>query len=124
VKNWGLFFNMGNIYRKLGRDRDAAAHFERAVQADPGQAQAWNNLGNVRLDLGEREGAITAFQRAIALDSGFAFAQLNLGRAYLDAGRIPEAVEQLTRVRTRFPELAPRADAYLETARQKSGKRG
>jgi superkiller protein 3 len=124
VKNWGLFFNMGNIYRKLGRDRDAATHFEQAVQADPGQAQAWNNLGNVRLDLGEREGAITAFQRAIALDSGFAFAQLNLGRAYLDAGRIPEAMEQLTRVRARFPELAPRADAYLQTARQKSGKRG
>lgn len=50
-----------------GRFAEAAVHFERAVKAEPGSAQAWKALGAAWAAQGEHERAAEPFERACRL---------------------------------------------------------
>jgi tetratricopeptide (TPR) repeat protein len=57
----------GWAHQQGGRLDRAAAAYEAAVAADPGDFEAWNNLGNVRAILGDADGALLAYQQAVLL---------------------------------------------------------
>ncbi|HWQ38074.1 MAG TPA: hypothetical protein VNM24_05580 [Burkholderiales bacterium] len=60
-----LRFSLGNEYFKLGDDRLAIGHLERATTLDPGYSAAWKLLGKARLRTGDAQGAQAAWQRGI-----------------------------------------------------------
>jgi tetratricopeptide (TPR) repeat protein len=69
---------MGYACMKMHKPAEAVTHFEKAVQADPGNKTAWNNLGSCQLTMYESgqagpavlESAVSAFEKVAALDPG------------------------------------------------------
>jgi len=86
--------------RKLFQNGDlegAAAAFEKATQANPDSAVAWNNLGNVSARQGRNERAMELYRRAIEADADRLEPHYNLANALMDAQRTDEAVEEYER---------------------------
>lgn len=58
---------LGYARQQQGRLTEAAAAYEVAITAEPGDWESINNLGNVRIGLGAFEDAVDAFRHAIKL---------------------------------------------------------
>jgi Flp pilus assembly protein TadD len=78
----GPFANLGLLYRNAGRNVEAIAAFERAIEINPKRAMYYNELGiSYRLE-GKFDKARRSYRQAIDLDPGYAAAYLNLGILY------------------------------------------
>jgi tetratricopeptide (TPR) repeat protein len=53
-----------------GRNKDAAAYAERAVEADPTNSEGWIVLGAARFQLGDHRGAREAYRRCVDVGRG------------------------------------------------------
>jgi serine/threonine-protein kinase len=58
--------NLGAVYHVLGRDDDAAAALQHALQIKA-NADAYNNLGYIRFYQGRYQDAVPAFEKAVSL---------------------------------------------------------
>lgn len=63
-----LWYRLGSAFLLTGQLPNSEKSFEKAVQLDPGFAQAWGMLGLCRLQRNELDGARVALNKAIALD--------------------------------------------------------
>jgi tetratricopeptide (TPR) repeat protein len=86
---WNL---MALLYADAGRDLQAAACLERAMQAAPQHPGYPANLGELMRRAGLPERAAELGMRAVQLDPGHLVAHLNLGFALLDLGRAEQAM--------------------------------
>ena len=86
---WNL---MALLYADAGRDLQAAACLERAMQAAPRHPGYPANLGELMRRAGLPERAAELGLRAVQLDPGHLVAHLNLGFALLDLGRAERAM--------------------------------
>jgi Flp pilus assembly protein TadD len=78
----GPFANLGLLYRDAGRNVEAIAAFEHAIDVNPKHAVYYNELGiSYRLE-GKFDKARRSYRQAIDLDPGYAVAYLNLGILY------------------------------------------
>jgi len=102
---------------KAGKIKEAAGLFEKAVQAEPDNFNAWNNLGLALRKIGKNEEAVKAYQRAITLKPDFALVYKNLGIALEQMDRKKEAADAYLK----YSELNPSA-ADVQTAREKVEK--
>ena len=75
------------VHQQQGRLAEAAAAYERAIRAVPGDWESLNNLGNVRAAMGEADAAVDAFREAIALQPDRIEMVINLSDALGQAGR-------------------------------------
>jgi superkiller protein 3 len=87
--------NFGGELLKQGRLEEAAAEFQRAVDADPNFATAYLNLGYALDKLSRRDEAIAAYKKGVVLDPRSAFGFNNLGVLSDQAGRHDEAIQAL-----------------------------
>lgn len=69
----------------------AARFFQRAIDLDPGFAEAHFNLGLARRALNDRPGALQSFARALHLVPGFFQARFVIGNMHLEASQYEEA---------------------------------
>jgi tetratricopeptide (TPR) repeat protein len=83
----------------MGAARDSALHlalsaFDRALAADPHNADAWLAKGMVhwQLDPTDRAPALRSFRQAVAMDSTLAQAWQQLGVASMEIGRTDQAL--------------------------------
>jgi len=98
------FTEQPHYYFTLGRNRigekkyrEAVACFEKAVQADPSYAAAYEYQGHAYSLLGEYDRAAKAYDRAIALDPEKADNHVNLGSAMYHLKDYRKAVESYDR---------------------------
>jgi len=59
--------NLGFVFYSTGRFADAAAAFQKAVAANPGDPVYWSNLGDAYRQLGQRDRSGEAYQRGLDL---------------------------------------------------------
>lgn len=97
------------ILKAQGRLWEAAAGYQQLVDAQPGNAEAWNNLGNARHELGELDGALAALQQARELQPASAMIHTNIGRVLASMARYDESAL----VFQEAVRLAPRDPAAL-----------
>jgi len=71
---------------------DACAAYRRAIELDPGFADAHCNLGTVHFNRGQREAARTAYEAALAVDAGHLEANFNLANLLEEAGQRDRAL--------------------------------
>lgn len=100
-----LLNELGNLFLKQGRRKEAEARYARAVKLDKEFAAAWNNLGVVRYALGRKSEAKLAYRKAVALQPNYALAWYNLG-VVLDASNFyTEAIKAYERAFVLDPGL-------------------
>ena len=59
------------------RAEQAVEHLVKAIELDPGYADAHSNLGNALMDLDSNDQARTLYQRALTMSSTIFFASAN-----------------------------------------------
>ncbi len=113
----GTCFLQGLLAQR-GKQADAAiAHYRRALERDPGLAEAHNNLGYLLLNERDQiEQGIAHFKAALARRPDFIDAMINLGLADLYAGRRSQAIAGFDAVLARKPAAADRELARLNRA--------
>jgi tetratricopeptide (TPR) repeat protein len=95
--NFMACYGLGNALFQKGKEDEAIAQYQKAVEINPGYAEARNNLGNVLLQQGKVDEAIVQLQRALEIKPDFADAHNNLGNALLQQGKVDEAMEHVLR---------------------------
>ena len=73
--------DLGGAYHMLGRDDDAAAALQRALEIRP-DADTYTNLGTIRFYQGRYPDAVVSFEKAVALGANRYERWGNLGDAY------------------------------------------
>lgn len=102
--------NLGVMYRRLGRYKDAFAHFKKSIDLDSSQANAWNNMGNIYSDIGNGPAAAQAYKKAIEIDPDFTLALSNVCRVLLEIGDADGGADAARKVLTKKnvePNLIP-----------------
>jgi tetratricopeptide (TPR) repeat protein len=106
----GAWYLLGAILNLAGRNDEAIAAYQRAIQLDPKDAYSHNGLGNVYSDLGNYDEAIAAYQRAIELgrlnDHELAVVHNGLGNVYRALGNYDEAIAAYQRAIQLDPKYA------------------
>lgn len=94
--------DLATTMRELGMAEDAVAHYKRALELMPDDADSLIGLGAAQCDAGKLRDAINTLKKAVAAhpDSGRAFA--NLGVALEAEGRDEEAVSAYAKAVARF----------------------
>ena len=88
-----LHYYLGRTHAALGRQKEAAAEYERAVAKQRGYADAWRGLGESRVSLGDSRGAAAAFEALVAIAPADALAHMELGQVYRDQNRMAPAAQ-------------------------------
>ncbi len=70
--------NLAHLYKRSGRDEQAKAALQKALQINPKQAAAHNLQGIYARDAGDFAAAKKAYQTAIAANPRYPYAHLNL----------------------------------------------
>jgi tetratricopeptide (TPR) repeat protein len=103
---FGALMNHGRALRELGRPKEAAESFRKAVAHSPGTADAQFQLGAVLLDLNKAKEAAAALQRAVQLRPDHADTQNLLGVAWRRLLKKEDAVACLRRALELRPDFA------------------
>ncbi|NIM22346.1 MAG: tetratricopeptide repeat protein [Candidatus Latescibacteria bacterium] len=75
----GPYVNLGIIYYRTGRLREAELAFKEAIEISPNRADVYNHLGIVLRENGRFSEAREVYEHALQLDPLYAYARLNLG---------------------------------------------
>ena len=100
-----LHLFMGRAHRSLGRTEAAAEQFERAREADPGNAEALDHLALVRFGQKRYRDAAELYRRLVEIRPSSAQAHANLGAALHLVGRPDEALRSFERSLSLDPNL-------------------
>ena len=98
---------LGAINLNLGRDEEAIAIYNKAIEVNPDFAETYNNLGTAFNNLAKYDEAIANYNKAIELQHDYAEAHNNLGNALNDRARHNEAIASYNRaieVKPDFPQ--------------------
>jgi tetratricopeptide (TPR) repeat protein len=87
--------NLGALWQRLGRPRQALEQYRRALALDPRHPLAQFNLGTLLRERGDLDGAARAFTAAMAADPPHAQARTELALALAERGDDAAAIELL-----------------------------
>ena len=88
---------LGVVANGTGQHELAAGEFQKAMQLDPTNDQAYSGLAIAAEHLNRLDGAEKTFQQAIQLQPQFAMAYLNLGVFYLQQQQAEKGIEMFSR---------------------------
>ncbi len=103
----------GNSLEEQGRNAEAMARYDAAVQADPQCARAHLNRGNILLAGAQFDEARSAYELAIACEPHYAAAHFNLGNLNYRAGELERALRNYQAAIGLRPDFA---DAFVAMA--------
>ena len=89
--DYRVFSNYGAILKDLGKLQEAEISVRKAIEIEPGLADAHSNLAGILKDLGKLKEAELSLRKAIKLKPGFADAHYNLGLILRDLGKFQDA---------------------------------
>ncbi len=98
--------NLGYALERLGRNQEAALHYEKALTIDPSYPEAHNNLGNVLQSLDRTEEAIAHYRQALTLQPNNAVSHNNLASALATRNRHEEAITHCEKALALAPSSA------------------
>ena len=81
-------------FSKAGRNEEAIAEWNKALELNPGSDKAHNNVGLLLTGVGKFEEAIPHFQKTLEINPEYPAAHSNLGVALVGAGKLDEAVSE------------------------------
>lgn len=94
----------GNIAYARGDYQAALAEYQKAVEANPDDAESLSNLGQVLVRLGRVQQAVPLFERAVAIQPSRWAYHFNLARAFGELNDWDKAVAQYRVAEQLFPD--------------------
>jgi tetratricopeptide (TPR) repeat protein len=94
---------------------EAAEHFQKALEHEPANHDAWNYLGYAQRHVGRNEAALASYARALKLKPGFPEAIEYRAEAYTALNRFDEAREAYLDL---FGRARPLADRLLASMKK------
>lgn len=95
---------------KAGDYRRALSLLHKVVQAEPGNADAWNYIGFSERHLGHFDPSLAAYEKALAISPNHLGAHEYLGELYLKLGDPEKARLHLARLKSLCPTGCPEYD--------------
>lgn len=90
-------YNLGLLYKEMGRKEEAVASYKKAIKARPDYALAHYNLANLYLNMDHKEKAIAAYEQAVEINPEYVEAYNNLGFAYSAVNRYEDSIASYKR---------------------------
>lgn len=87
----GLWVNLGEAYRRAGRNQEAIEAFNIALNLEPRFVALQNNLANLYLLEKDTSAAVFHYESVVKRFPAFSTGWLNLGVVYANAGKIEDA---------------------------------
>jgi len=110
-----LLMQIGSVYHQGHQFKDAAAYFNRAVQADPKNIAAHTKLAISLYRSGDVDGAIAELNRGLSLDPKDANSLFNLGMIRLEGKQDPKgALAAWQKLLKLNPQLDPERKAEVQ----------
>ncbi len=106
-----------------GQFSEAIAHYRKALEIKPRDAEFYTNLGVTLAELGRLDEAITQYQKALEIRPDFSGALNDLGLALSEQGHLADAMAQFERSLEIDPNGA-KAHSNLGAVLAKQGRRG
>jgi Flp pilus assembly protein TadD len=103
-------YELGVKAVKAGDYARALTELQKAVQADPRNADAWNYIGFSHRNLKQFDRSLAAYRKALEIDPGHRGANEYLGELYLMTGQLDKAREQLAKLESLCPRGCPEYD--------------
>ena len=101
----GLLMNLGMALAMSGREKEAIAPLERAVERNPKLLPAHLFLGSSYLAAGDFAKAVSPLERVVAAQPADVESRRMLAQAYVGLGRAADAVRHLRRITELQPKL-------------------
>ncbi|MDP6924928.1 MAG: trypsin-like peptidase domain-containing protein [Candidatus Scalindua sp.] len=105
-KEWWLIAG-STKYLKERKEWDAERYITKAIEIDPGYAEAYGTLGTIRIKQGRYDDAINLLNRASAISPETFFFHKNLGHAYKEKKMWNKAILAYEKNLPSFPMLGP-----------------
>ena len=103
----------------MGKDKEAIADYNKAIEINPDDADAYNNRGWVLYNLGKDKEAIADYNKAIEINPDHAKAYGNRGLLYDQLGDRQRAISDLQKAAQLFCEQrSPNCQKAQELLRQ------
>ncbi len=102
-----LYYTLASVYDAAGKNDEAIAAYQKAIELKPTEAGYYNNLGNVLARVGKIPEAGQAYEKSASLDpANAASAWLNFGIVLYNANRLKDASEPLRKATALNPKNA------------------
>jgi len=99
-----VYFTLGSVYRTIGRQAEAIAVLNRAIELAPNSDEGYRRLGDALSSAGRTTEAITAYQKAVELNPYYWLNYSKLGGVHFDIGKYDEALEAYRKVTELEPD--------------------
>jgi len=86
------YYNLGNVFQKLGENQKAKSSYEKAIEINPSYAKIHDKLGIVLQKLGELQKAKSCTEKAIEINPKYVSAHNNLGIVLQKLGENQKAI--------------------------------
>ena len=97
VPLFGQWFMKGFTFMELGKYEASISCFQKVIELDPSQHEAYNNIGVCLTKLGRYEEAASAVEKAVVAKPDYSEAWSNLGGLYGRLQRYEEGIEACNR---------------------------
>ncbi len=114
AKRTDILFERANLFRSIGRGRDAVRDYRDVLNQDPRHFRALANLGNALRDFGHYEAAVECYERAIGAGGDLPLVKLNKAIALHKMGKPEVALVQLEALSAAEPDFA---ESWFDQAR-------
>lgn len=109
--------NLINSYIEQGKDEEAIAILNKAIENSPNNAQLYDVMGKLHENAGRIEEAIKSLEKALAVDPNFTEANYDLGRIYYNQGVTLKSGDKVDATsEAKAKEYFQKALPYLEKA--------
>jgi arylsulfatase A-like enzyme/Tfp pilus assembly protein PilF len=114
-------FSLAYALRELGKDREAIAHYEKALALRPDYVEALNSLGLTLVHAGRIDDAIARYEQALKIKPDYVQAHNNLANVLERTGRHAQAIEHYEQALRIQPDFMD-AHFNLALALEQSGQ--
>jgi tetratricopeptide (TPR) repeat protein len=119
--SWMAQNNFAMVLLRKGKEDEALAHFQQALELDPNKFEIQNNLGYALLEMGRVNESFPYLQKALEMEPNRATVHYNLGNALLQTGLVDEAIVHLQEALEIDPTYVP-AQSNLGSALLQKGR--
>ena len=117
-KEESLYAGIANCYCKLGEYESCIEYYNKTLEIEPANFEAWVNLGVAYRKTGDRDKAMESYKKALEYDpenNASVPLYTSLGSIYIELDKPMSAISYLEKARELYPEKAD-IHAYLAIA--------